>query len=294
MCAAPPCPDFSQIAHSARGLGGPEGRKFAQWAQLWHALSSSTSFKFALLAENVVPTEPVQRQLDSTLGLTSFLLDASSWEVISRPRVWWSDQLSIPETSTSNPEPVLSGSGRWRRFNRMWQLLPATPQFVRQNATDCPFASFHPEVMSGRTLFPCLTTPAPTEEGRPPPAKRSKRAESPETLARWKAARQQFPPWQYRATALVAEPPGSSDWRTPSADTKEWLHGFPSGYTQGVPEKSRHRMLGNSWHLEAAKFLLYLTLLQTQVLPVGTTCIPPWYPSVTTPMDCKRTMREYY
>ena len=49
------------------------------------------------------------------------------------------------------------------------------------------------------------------------------------------------------------------------ASVKEQLHGFPCGYTaaSGAPERSRHRMIANSWHVFVVRFL-FLLLLQTQ------------------------------
>lgn len=48
----------------------------------------------------------------------------------------------------------------------------------------------------------------------------------------------------------------------PTADVKEGLHMLPWGYTAaaGDTEKTRHRMIGNGWHIGTAMFLL-LTLL---------------------------------
>ena len=82
--------------------------------------------------------------------------------------------------------------------------------FPRQCATECPSASFHENVVSAREVFPCLTTPAPSAEGRNPPNKR-RRAESAETLRRWAATSRQYPPHQYREQALVKI---QGHWRT--------------------------------------------------------------------------------
>ena len=120
------------------------------------------------------------------------------------------------EDNTSQPPTVLAGLARWRKYNRTWQLIRSSSLFPRQCATECPSASFHDDVVSARVLFQCLTTPAPSAEGRNPPNKRQ-RAESSETPQRWAAASRQYPPHQYREQdpGPVADP-GRHDMRVAS------------------------------------------------------------------------------
>ena len=115
---------------------------------------------------------------------------------------------------------------RWRRWNRHWELVPASSRFPRQVATQCRSGKFSEQVESGSVRIPCLTTPSPTAEGRPPPPKR-KRDESPETLSRWRKDNKQFAPWQYRAYALVEE---KGKLGPPSSPGREFLHDFPEGF----------------------------------------------------------------
>ena len=123
--------------------------------------------------------------------------------------------------------------------------------------------------------FPCLTTPAPTSEGRPPPPKR-KRDESPETLSRWRKDSQQFAPWhwQCRAHALAEE---KGKLGTPSSSVREFLHDFPEGYTKSAPERSRCKQLGNSWHLPTSRFLMFVILLAAKVVEVTSQHTRQWY-----------------
>ncbi|CAE7947824.1 ftsH [Symbiodinium sp. KB8] len=93
-------------------------------------------------------------------------------------------------------------------------------------ATQCRSGKFSEQVESGSVRIPCLTTPSPTAEGRPPPPKR-KRDESPETLSRWRKDNKQFAPWQYRAYALVEE---KGKLGPPSSPGREFLHDFPEGF----------------------------------------------------------------
>ena len=121
--------------------------------------------------------------------------------------------LAPPAPNEPLPATVCGGLARWKRYNRCWQLLPSSTFFPRQVASTCNTATFHTEVAQGRALFPCLTTPAPSPAGRPPPQKR-RRSESPGTMSRCKEAGQQYPPWQYRSQTLGAD-------RTPDAATRE-------------------------------------------------------------------------
>lgn len=61
---------------------------------------------------------------------------------------------------------------------------------------------------------------------------------------------------------------GSGQLQVPTASIKEQIHGFCEDWTlhDNVPERSRHRMVANSWHVGVAKFLLMLLFGTT--LPV--------------------------
>ena len=130
----------------------------------------------------------LQSELDNLLSAQTFLCDASCGGVISRPRLWWSNVITPPHASVQSPLALLSGQVRWRRANRIWELIPNSALFPRQVATSCPFARFHEDVTSSKVRFPCLTTPADAPEGRDAPTSKKRRSESPQTLERWRAA----------------------------------------------------------------------------------------------------------
>ncbi|CAE7405213.1 unnamed protein product, partial [Symbiodinium necroappetens] len=205
------------VRNSPPGLQGQEGCKFRQWCQWLSTFRKALQRQHVFLVENVLPSAEVHRELDKLVGHNSFVVDAASWGVVSRPRLWWSNVLSPPALDCAQPPVVLAGLARWRRYNRCWQLVPSSNLFPRQNAAECPTAVFHPDVVAGRSVFPCLTTPAPSEKGRDPPQKR-RRTESPETLRRWAAASRQYPPYQYRTRALVTI---QGRITTPDAETRE-------------------------------------------------------------------------
>ena len=67
-----------------------------------------------------------------------------------------------------------------------------------------------------------------------------------------------FAPWQYTEEAMLHDDQGQM--HVPSPDVKEQFHQLPKGYTSisCVPERSRHRMLANGWHLGSARFIMML------------------------------------
>ena len=287
VCAAPPCHDFTIMKGDlAAGIQGAEGNKFVQWSGWWRQFKAKSPFPLVLLVENVVPSTETQQALDECLGIRSFLCDAASWGLVSRPRLWWSDSIRVPAKDEAWPDHLLSGLARWRKWNRQWELLPCAPQFPRQLAAECPCAKFHEDICSGRIRYPCLTTPAATEEGRAAPRKR-KRAESPETMRRWQEGGKQYPPWQYRSTALVTI---QGSLCLPDPRTREFLHGFPQDYTAPACPRSRCLMLGNSWHLPTCRFLLFTLLVLNQALQVTAFEGQQWYP----PVSCPRFEAKYH
>ena len=127
---------------------------------------------------------------------------------------------------------------------------------------------FHETVRNRSKVIPCLTTPAPTADGRPPP-KRMKGKISAEARQRWLSGNRQYAPWAYEAPGLVFEKSGEGQLLP--AEVKEQLHHYPVGLTrcESVTHKDRHRLLGNSWHLGVARFLLALVLLQGMCTPAA-------------------------
>ena len=242
--AAPPCHDFSRIRSNPPGSSGKEGAKFDQFAVWLSEFKQASPFRVVFLVENVVMPLSMQQRFDNMLQCRSFVCDASSWGTVSRRRLWWSNVINPPAENAREPPTILSGQVRWRRLNRMWELIPNSSLFPKQAATTCPFAVFSNEVSSGRVRIPCLTTPAENPQGREPPAKK-RRTESPDTLNRWKEANRPYPAWQFRKHVLVKV---AGKEGLPDPPTREWLQMLPSGYTAAVSPHSRAtRLLGNAW-----------------------------------------------
>ena len=112
VCSSPPCTDFSQIRNTQPGLQGQEGCKFRQWCQWFSNFRQAWQRRHILLLENVVPSADLHRELDELVGHNSFVVDAASWGVVSRPRLWWSNVLTPPPQvllAACNVIPVTSG-----------------------------------------------------------------------------------------------------------------------------------------------------------------------------------------
>ena len=117
-----------------------------------------------------------------------------------------------------------------------------------------------PAVLCNKQLFHCLTTQAPTDLGRPPPA----HAHADEaTWERWQQDNRQFPPWQYQPQFLTR--PHEGDWQPITPLQRERLMALPDNYTkitdQHPSTRTRNTMLGNAWHFPSALWLLTLLLM---------------------------------
>ena len=102
-----------------------------------------------------------------------------------------------------------------------------------------------------RAASTCLALPPrpPSEEGRPAPV---------HAQERWLADKCQYAPWHYKREAMLTSP--SRELCIPPTFIKEQLHEIPLDYAwvEGVSDKSRHRLLGNGWHV-AARLLAVLS-----------------------------------
>ena len=76
--------------------------------------------------------------------------------------------------------------------------------------------------------------------------------------SRWLSDGRCYAPWQYNNPALMKTP--TETLVTPPAFVKEQLHHLPAGWTEdpNIPDRSRHRMIANSWHAGVARFLFML------------------------------------
>ena len=253
--AAPPCPDFSRIKEDAPGSNGTEGQKFTAYCGFANQVEMNIPHRrVGHLVENVVMEKGEADYFASLLDCNAVLLDAQDLGLISRPRLWW----TRIDWGVIKHSPFTGTRLKWTRTQKYYRLHQDGPKHdISQLELDG--MELHQRVRSQETRIPCLTTPAPSEAGRPPP-KRMRGKIHPEQKMRWMNDGRNFAPWQYAEEALLHDASGAM--HVPPAKAKEQYHQLPIGYTDcpGVSDRARHRILANGWHIGSAKFMMMLVL----------------------------------
>ena len=257
VTAGPPCPDYSKINASAQGREGSSGQLFVRFTEFLGKVEKAVGVQFHLLVENVLLQKSTDLEwFNQAMGAQPLAADAASFGLISRPRTWWTrvDWTKV-QTNPYYPDRPL----RWEKLEGLMKLQLDVEQDKAEDI-QMPGLSFHSAIVQKRKLLPCLTTPAPSDEGRPPPKKMKGRM-SAQVRQRWLSGNRQYAPWVYEDHALVYEAGGQG--QIIPAELKEQLHHYPQGYTRHpqVTPRDRHRLLGNSWHVGVARFLIALVLI---------------------------------
>ena len=245
----------------------PEGQKFTQYCAFANQLEMKLPHKrVGHLVENVVMSKSEADTFSNQLDANCVVADGADHGLISRPRLWWQ---RIP-WGTIRTNPLTGDRIRWSKHQKFHQLNQDVP-FQDLEALELNGMQLHHTVRAHEKRIPCLTTPAPTGAGRPPPKKMKNRM-TPEQRHRWSADGQTFAPWQYSDEAMLHNDRG--DTAVPDADSKEQFHQLPIGYTKHpqVKEMSRHRLLANGWHYGTAKLLMLLVINAIMVAPL--TAVP--------------------
>lgn len=184
ITAGPPCPDYSLVADSAQGRAGEEGKKFVTFVgfldQLVPQLAPRETYH---IIENVVMANPADVQFFSTaLKSDPIVLDAADFGLINRPRIFWC-KLQWKQLQTN---PMTGKPMRWGRRHKLPHLHLDVP-FTEVEELDLDGHQLPPAVAHHHSRLPCLTTPSPTEQGRPPPKKLRGRIDpdSPEMASRF-------------------------------------------------------------------------------------------------------------
>ena len=270
LTAGAPCPDFSRIKDEPAGRQGQEGRKFDASVDILHDLGREFSGRITFLFENVVAKDSeLLSHFNQRLGVSGFVVEAADVGIIRRPRLWWSNGIEPGDDCF-----------RWGTYDGMPRAFLDAPRLLA-GAIPTGLWQFDPAVVEGKALLPCLSTPAPSAEGRSAPIGSLKKA-SKGAVERWKKGGKQYPPWCFEEKAMlqyVSE--AGVAFRLPEAEEKELLMQLPPGCTaaEGVSTRARHRMLGNAWHGGVARALL-TAILASAVLPAVTRETPqrlsPW------------------
>ena len=237
----PPCPDFSSIRQQPKGSQGSTGPS-----------TRPTSW-------------PPSRRLFTQYQYTCF------WRTLSPTQTYKQTSLTFPISCASSPSlstrPMVEsyiadacGGHQWvgnmcKKFSRATLLGRASG-------------------WTANKAGPGLTTPAPDENGRPPPTRTN---EKPNTMARWQADRRRFAPWQYQAKYLVTSQQGTTSL-APAA-MREQMMGFSGTHTANMThdptEHHRNKALGNTWHAPTATWLLFIILLNTLAVPATSVTYTP-------------------
>ena len=273
--AAPPCKDHSKIRDAPPGITGQDG------SLLQHTVDIELSLRqllpevhFETLMENVMPHDDVQSHFDNITdqwGSQPIVCDAADGNMVSRPLLWW-NTIHWPEIqqtiSTQTPRQLTWE--KYEQYDRLYNPIAAHLQpsiHIKEWET--------PNILSQGGIFHCLTTQAPTEDGRPPPQHANV---DQATWDRWQANNKQFPPWQYKPQYLTRHK--DSEWTTISPLQRERLMGLPDNFTQNnkspYSDGQRNTLLGNAWHLPTAIWLLFLLLLPN----IDAIPYPPTIPAI--------------
>ena len=257
VLGAPPCPDFSIICDDAPGFSGKEGAKFTGFADFLSALEQELAgWHFDLLCENVVMQKADEVQhISERLRASPVAVDASDLGLINRPRLWWNRL----DWKVILQNPFTSQPFRWGSIHKLPRLYMDFP-WLEPWDLELDGLRFPARVAKHECRLPCMTTPAPTAEGRPPPKKLRGRMR-PDTRQRWLNDGRQYAPWHYDEEHMMLDP--HNNLVLPTITVKEQLQGLPLNFTDvgSLPIRSRHRMMGNAWNATVARFLITLVIM---------------------------------
>ena len=268
LTAAPPCPSYSRVmSTTARGREDPEGHKFQEFCDWWKKVEDVCGPQITLL-ENVVPNvENDCVHFCKEHRCKAVVVDAADYRTISRPRMWyhrfqWPTTVEVHQQTPTNNSKICEAPIRRGRYNNFDRIFVPTKQNDHERTQAVHGNTLPALVANFQRTMPCLTTPAPTSEGRPPP--KSKKPASAEAMRRWIADKRQYAPWHYEEHSMMRTKTGL---KIPSADEKEVMHHLPRGYTAATDwsERRRCKALANGWHVGIARFLILMCLTQPLV-----------------------------
>ena len=265
ITAGPPCPDFSRLKKSPKGVDGESGWLFQHMIDVEYKLRLKFKGRpVETVIENVLPHHSLRDQLlemTKPLCMPPIVIDAADGGLVHRKRLWWTS------IDWQDVEAKLSRTTPW---STSWKTDDDWPRLHNPVAADLQAPLQHKGfslptcLQQNNKLFHCLTTPSQTLEGRSVPQPNRSRPVSPSTTQRWQDDHHRYPPWQYEEHFLTQWPDGS--FSTAPTELREQLQGLQSGYTEklaGGDHTQREVALGNAWHLPTAVWILFLVLLGT-------------------------------
>ena len=246
--AGPPCQGVSGLNASKKGaLKDARSSLFVHVSRIRNLVK--TCFPWAQvksLMESVASMSLTDEEVMSTdFGERPYSIDATGVSLARRPRLYWLDW----ELHEGVGAEVGVGPGGRQEVWLQTDLEPKDfllPGWTKNS--DLP--------------FPTFTTARPRDHPGYKPA--GIQQCSPAEIARWKADKHRFPPYQYRDVFCVKNREGQL--RLPNVEEREVIMGFPRGYTlnclpknkQGSQEHTdaRLRLIGNSWNVTVIAWLL--------------------------------------
>ena len=251
--AGSPCQDLSSLLCDGQGLQGKRSRLFYKIPRILELLRKVFTQPVHFFVENVFSMTPTNRRAFSVaLGCQPWLLDAKYVTWCRRPRLFWcSWQPSwVPESQVLNHEdyrelvlPDYRGSPtEWLETGSIWNG-------------------------DRNSWLPTLTRPR--KRRQPPKAPAGLELASKDAIQRWTQDNYRLQVYNYEEQVMVTDM--NQSLRLPSAEEREALMGFPSGYlTAAVSPKLTSeekfdlvgQMVGNSFCVTIIMILLDSLLKQ--------------------------------
>ena len=246
--AGPPCQGVSGLNSDRKGaLRDERSKLFAHVPRIECLVKIAFPWcQVHTLMESVASMDDSDRDhMSAGVGSTPWKCDAGCMTWCSRPRLYWltwdlSEMENVSLVHDSSPREVLI-------------LANQDLESVCQEG----WIKVDPS-----RAFPTFTTSRPRlSPGRKPAGVQQC---SQEDLARWTRDNYRFPPYQYASRNLLINK--HNQLRLPSISEKEYMMGFPVGYTLNSVEKKlrnttqhsdvRHSLIGNSWSVPVVAWLL--------------------------------------
>ena len=250
--AGPPCQGVSKLNADRKGaLRDHRSCLFQHVPRIRELVKARFPWaQVRTLMESVASMDP-QDRADMSHGIESnpWKINASSFSLAHRPRLYWIDWELIPHT-TVQLKPFVGNLGEG------CHEMETEVKLDDRNYLRPGFRLPPGEVL------PTFTTSRPRDfPGRKPAGLHQCQEHE---IQRWIQDRHRFPPYQYMDRHLLYNQRGES--RLPDIEERETILGFPRQYTAACLPKSRQSteehndlrltLLGNSWSVTTVAWLL--------------------------------------
>ena len=248
--AGPPCQGVSGLNAQRKGaLRDERSGLFPHVKRIWQLLRRSFPWcQVHCLMESVASMDQLDRDImTADYGDEPWRCDAGTLSWTSRPRLYWISWELVAQQGVT----FKAGSGDAPR--------EVTLEAYQDLEEVCQEGWI--KVDPSRP-FPTFTTSRPRSRPGHKPA--GVQSCSSEDLARWERDSYRYPPYQYASKNLLINKHNSL--RLPSIEEKEYMLGFPVGYTaccwpkqgRGSPQHqdARHTLIGNTWSVPVVAWLL--------------------------------------